>query len=111
VKKYSLKKREILRGHGEYSRVIKKGIKIQGTYIKAYFLSSEELKAGFSVGKRIGKAHLRNKLKRWLREIYRYQKSGLAEKKIVFTIINFDNECTFDRLKEDMLFILEKLKS
>jgi len=111
VKKFSLKKNEILRGHKAFARIIKEGKRINGKYLVAYFLEAQELKIGFSVGKKIGKAHLRNKLKRWLREIYRNEKSGLSKKVIVFNVIRYNESCTFRSMKGDMLGLINKLRS
>ena len=110
MKKFSLKKNEIIRGKKKFNQIFSQGKKIKGNYIKAYFLEASELKVGFAVGKKIGKAHLRNKLKGWLREVYRYEKSGIKNKEIIFTIINYDGNCNFWTLREDMLEILRVLK-
>ncbi|PRX31860.1 ribonuclease P protein component [Orenia metallireducens] len=63
----------------EFKKVYKYGKSIADRYIVLYVLhnSSSERKVGYSVSKKIGKAVVRNRIKRVFREAYRHNKDKL----------------------------------
>ncbi|MBQ8451274.1 MAG: ribonuclease P protein component [Clostridia bacterium] len=70
-----LKKENRLKKRYQYNYVYKKGEKINEKHICIYFTTSKtkDIKVGFAVTKKIGKAHIRNLVRRRLREIvYRH---------------------------------------
>ncbi len=62
---YRLKKEK------DFNLVFKKGKRIYAETLSVCFVPSDELKVGFSVGKKHGKSVVRNRLKRILRESFR----------------------------------------
>ncbi len=62
-----------LKKNSQFSYIYKKGERISTDNFTLFVVKSrfECYKIGFSVNKKIGKAHIRNKLKRRLREIVR----------------------------------------
>jgi len=71
-----LPKKEIIRKREDFKEILQKGSRINGTALRFIMTKSRERQVGFIVPKRIiRKAVDRNKLKRWLREIYRQSHS------------------------------------
>lgn len=66
----------------EFQQIFEKGHSINGRYLVVYFLHNqfETHRFGFCVGKKLGSAVMRNRMKRLLREavrvVYRPQNSG-----------------------------------
>lgn len=73
---YKLPRSRILRGHKQIQRLFKEGSILKGRHIDMRYLVFPEpagtCLAGFIAGKRIGKAHERNTVKRRMKEAYRY---------------------------------------
>jgi ribonuclease P protein component len=75
---FSLKSREILRKQNDIKAIFSKNNKVTGEYVTIFFKFGKSKKAAFIVSKKIDKrAVVRNKIKRWLREIYRNRKINL----------------------------------
>jgi ribonuclease P protein component len=75
---FSLKRNEILKKNNDIKAVFANGNKILGKYVIIYFYRSKSRKVAFIVSKKVDKrAVFRNKIKRWLREIYRQGKFKL----------------------------------
>ena len=67
------------------------------------------LKIGFSIGKKIGKAHLRNLIKRRLRAIVRDLVPTMPDNhNVVFIAKAGIDNITFDEMKKEVQFLIEK---
>ena len=66
-----MKKRDIVKSNVLFNEIIKKGQRISNKYYIIYYLEKEYEKNnyGIAVGKKIGNAVIRNKIKRKLRKI------------------------------------------
>ncbi|MEO0130413.1 MAG: ribonuclease P protein component [candidate division WOR-3 bacterium] len=79
MKKFTLKKWEIIRYKKEIDELKKKGKVVSNEYLAIIYLPKDKRKILFSCEKSIKKATERNKLKRRLREIYRTNKEYFKE--------------------------------
>lgn len=67
-------KKHVLKSNEDFNKIIKEGKRISNSHFTVYSLPSlsldiDDLKIGISVGKKLGKAHVRNREKRIVREI------------------------------------------
>lgn len=83
--RYTLRKNEILRGRNTFSKVFSSGNKMVDKYITCFYqlensdTETNRVMVGFAVSKRIGKAVVRNRIKRLMRESYRLNKHILLD--------------------------------
>jgi ribonuclease P protein component len=63
--------------------IFEKGEFDRRKYVFIYTLPSDTTMIGFFVNKRCGNAVKRNKIKRWMREIYRQNKSHFEGRKVI----------------------------
>ena len=64
----------------EFVRVYDSGQKVFSRFSVLFFLANDlpQSRVGITVTKKVGKANVRNRLKRWTREIYRRQREPLG---------------------------------
>ena len=108
--KYTLTKKEIIKGRKSFERVLKNGRRFEKGHLKIFVCSGRKRKVGFAVSSRIRKAVIRNRIKRWLREIYRKEKYKLRDNvEILMLVDSFDNKMSYNTLKEDVLNIFRDI--
>lgn len=76
----ALPKQKRLAKRGEFLRVYETGRKIFSRYTVLFF-SANELpysRIGITATRKVGKANVRNRLKRWTREVYRRERQALG---------------------------------
>ena len=103
----------ILKKNNDFQRVFEKGHSFSGRYIVVYFLHNcfQNNRYGFAVGKKIGAAVIRNRVKRILREInFKSLPDAISAMDIVIvarvTILKANFICIFN----DYQHILDKAK-
>jgi ribonuclease P protein component len=106
----SLPKQEILRKRNEIQNCFNKGITWQGKHLRVIYLKAEQRKAGFIVAKRYGKAVLRNRVKRLLREVYRNQKHQINDYHVVLSPKRDTTNIKIEDFRSDFTRFLETLK-
>jgi len=109
-KKYSLSKKEIIRSKESFERILKNGKRFARGHLKVFVRSGSKRRIGFTVSSKAGKAVVRNKIKRWLREIYRKEKYVLNDNvEIIMLVDGFDNKMNYNTLKEVILDIFREI--
>ena len=87
----ALPKEKRLAKRREFLRVYETGRKIFSRYCVLFFAANQlpHSRVGVTTTKKLGKANVRNRLKRWTREIYRREREPLAiDRKAVDVVIN-----------------------
>ena len=111
----ALPKQRRLAKRREFLRVYESGRKVFARYA-VMFLAPNGLshsRLGITVTKKVGKANVRNKLKRWSREVYRRQRGplGLDERAVDFVVNVKPNavDATFAQYEDDFVRLLRKV--
>ena len=89
MKKEGLSKKERIRKNREFERVFKEGKKIWVDKLVLIIYAPNDLgfrRLGIVVSKKVGKATKRNKLKRWIREVFRRNKDWFPESSDIIII-------------------------
>ncbi|HEU4522795.1 MAG TPA: ribonuclease P protein component [Thermoanaerobaculia bacterium] len=76
----ALPKQKRLAKRAEFLRVYEHGRKVFSRYSVLFFAANglSHSRLGITATKKTGKAHVRNKVKRWTREVYRRERESLA---------------------------------
>jgi len=113
----TFRKKERLRLRKDFDRVFKEGKVVQNDYLVMLYRKNGlgYSRIGIVVKKRFGKAHDRNRIKRWIREIYRrwkmefpkgYDYVFLTRKKLSDEF----EDTNFWEIKEKIHDLLERMK-
>ena len=106
MKKFALEKQQRIKREAEFKKIMKKGKSYADKYLVMYVLeksseinsltsSSKKMaqeeesrlpRLGLSVDRRIGKAVIRNRIKRWMREVFRLHQSRLKDRMEIILI-------------------------
>ena len=110
-------KRERIASRREFVRIYEEGRRLFARY-SVLFIAANALghpRLGVTVTRKMGKAHDRNKLKRWVRETYRRRKSSLGlESRSLDLVVNVKTAATtvnFAEFAEDLGRALERAVS
>jgi len=93
----------------EFKEVFSKGKRFSDRILTVYVLEGEERKAGFVVRRTLRSAVKRNRLKRFLREIFRQNKHRLSEKALIIVLVGKESAgLCFSELESSLLKVLKK---
>ena len=81
-----LEKDTILSRQKEIRHIFDSGKRIKTQFINIYYIKSPTEQVGFFVNKKSGNSPERNRYKRWMREIYRQNKSLFVGLKLIFYV-------------------------
>jgi ribonuclease P protein component len=104
--KEGFKREQRLRQSKQYEHTYKNGARVQTSFFVLYgTLNQEDFhRLGLTVSRKIGKAVIRNKIKRRIREIFRrYVEKDLAPMDLVLNVKKAIRFCPFEVLKEDVV--------
>lgn len=78
---YSFPRQERLRLKRDFDRVFREGLSLQSDFFTVIYLKNglDFNRIAIVVRKKLGKAHDRNRIKRWIRESYRQMKPELPK--------------------------------
>lgn len=113
----NLPKAERIAKRADFVRVYSDGKKQFGRYVVVFALPTEHglSRIGITATRKIGKANVRNRLKRWSREVYRTRRSELGlERRSIDFVINIKQsavDTTFAAFSSDLTRSLRKAAS
>ena len=106
-----LKRENRLKKNKHFNYIYKNGSSVGTKFIKLFFIKTKvrPFKVGFSVNNKIGKAVVRNKLKRQMKEIFASFLASLDKRyNYIFVVKEGLQEKTFLELKECMFDVIKK---
>lgn len=113
----ALPKQRRLAKRPQFVRVYDTGRKQFSRYAVLFFAGNDlqNSRIGITVTKKVGKAHIRNRLKRWTREVYRKQREPLGlDAQALDIVVNVKPGAvgaTFDEYNRDLTRVLTRVVS
>ncbi|AKI98053.1 ribonuclease P protein component [Kosmotoga pacifica] len=106
-----LKKEERLRKKADFDRVFRYGDAIQDPFFVVIYIKNglPFSRIGISVRKKFGKAHVRNRLRRLVKEIFRRHKAVFPKGYDILFIARKELSDSFKRREADYYFLCERL--
>jgi len=108
----SLPPQERIRKKKDFLIIYKKGSRYKSKYFNLIYLSNTLAysRVGVVASKKIGNAVTRNKVKRWIRELFRRNKNLLEFPMDLLIVATSEmREASWAELKEDYLFAVKKI--
>jgi ribonuclease P protein component len=111
----ALPKHRRLAKRPEFVRVYEAGRKQFSRFVVLFFAGNDlqNSRIGITVTKKVGKANIRNRLKRWTREVYRRQREPLGldahALDIVVNVKPSAAQTTFEEFSRDFARVLERI--
>jgi ribonuclease P protein component len=111
----ALPKQKRLAKRREFVRVYESGRKLFSRYTVVFFAANDQphSRIGITATKKLGKANVRNRLKRWTRETYRRQREPLGlDARSLDIVVNVKPNAaasSFDEYSRDLARLLERV--
>jgi len=104
-----LKTQNRLKKRKEFGYIYKKGTRLNSAYFTVFYLATKlpNIRVGFSVNKKIGKAHIRNKIKRQLRCVIREILPKLKKNNYVIMVKIGAENLNYIEIKNNILNIFK----
>jgi len=109
-----MKKTIPLKKNYEFARIYNKGRFFPGKYMVIYVLGKRagSNRLGITASKKVGGSVRRNRVKRLIRENYRYYEEYIPDGlDIVFAVRKVDTEYGFAEIRKEMKFLLKKVRA
>ena len=113
----ALPKEKRLAKRREFLRVYEQGQKVFSRYAVLFYAANDlpHSRIGITATKKLGKANIRNRLKRWTREVYRRQRAPLhLDRQSLDFVVNVKPNAagaTFDDYSRDLVRTLERVSA
>ncbi len=110
MRELTLRRSDILKSRKRISEVLKHGKRLHGKTISLYYALSGADSFAVLIKKKAGKPYQRNRIKRWIREIYRQEKKpDRSPAEVLILGQSSFSDLDFGTLKEDMVQVLSIL--
>lgn len=106
-----MKKEYRIKKESDFDKIIRKKNSFANKHFVAYFMENKEnehFRLGISVSKKLGKAHKRNKLKRYVRQFFTDNKEFIKTIDIVIIVRNNAVDIPFEEFCKSLNHILIK---
>ena len=103
-----LPKKEIIRKKDDFHEIIQNGKRLGKRYLRFYYIEAEHRQVGFAVPRKLGKAVLRNRIKRLMREVYRKHRNAIGRYKMVLLAKGEARDAGFRELSSEFEHFLKK---
>jgi len=104
---FSFTRLDRIRKSREYSLLKANGSVFKTRLLVFNYIASERSKLGVIVTKKVGNSVFRNKVKRWIREVFRTEREKLNPS-IDLVIIPRNSDLSYDAIKRDFVFFAGK---
>lgn len=106
-----MNKEKIIKNSQEFTTIISTGKSIKNNYFKIFYIPTEKTLYGITVPKKVGKAHLRNKLKRRLKNIILTNEKDIQNKMSYVIIIKEASlELEYSAMEKNFLNLIKKVR-
>ncbi len=107
---YSLPKSSIIKKQGCFSDLFSQGRRITGRNGQLITKSCDKSKVAFVVGKKVGGAVIRNRIKRYLREFYRTHKNLIPQQTaVIFQVFRAAPTMTYHDIESEFSYLCQQL--
>lgn len=109
----TLAKEKRIRKRRDFLRVQRRGNRVFGRFVVVVFQTLSPLACGnfgITVPKKVGPAHVRNKIKRRIRHIFRHHQELFSSKSVVVIARDSSSIVSFDELQTDLLSACSRMK-
>ena len=105
-----MNKEKIIKSSETYSKIISTGKSLKNKYYSIYFTPSDKTLFGITVPNKIGKAHIRNKLKRRVKNIITTNENAIQNKYSYVIIIKEPTlELSYESMVCELLYLFKKV--
>ena len=107
-----MKKEYRIKKSTDFDNIIRKKQSFANRQFVMYYRknNSEHMKLGISVSKKLGKAHERNRLKRYVREVFKTRKDNVKSYDVIVIVRQGAVEQNFEDFSKSIDHILRKAK-
>lgn len=99
-----------LKKQSDFQKLFGRGKRVFSPSMTLIYFPAKELKMGVSVGKRHGKSVKRNRIKRLVREAFRFSREEIKGTYHIVIMPKVRENYDFSEMKKDMLSMIEKAK-
>ena len=107
-----MNKDKIIRKSETFTEIINNKQSVKSKYFSIYYIQSDKTLYGITIPKKIGKAHVRNKLKRQIKNIIITNEFDIQKNyNYVIILKEASLNLNYEELKKELLYIIKKVRS
>ena len=106
-----MNKDKIIRKSEDFTKIIKNNQSVKNKYFSIYYQKSDKTLYGITIPKKLGKAHIRNKLKRQLKNIIiNNEKDIQTNINYVIIIKELSVNLNYEELQNEFINLIKKVR-